>query len=631
MLSREQLRHLPREPGVYLYRAPDGTLLYVGKAKDLRRRVQSYFRGGRQPRRIARLVRQVASVEVIPTLTEEEALTHEAHLIRQHKPPFNIGGKLERPDLYLKLTTEEAFPRLEVAREIQDDGGTYFGPYSSSFGLFLIKDTVDRHFRLRKLPVPIGERPRKPCWNYHLGRCEAPCAGLIGPERYSELVGEAAQFLRGEHEPLFQTLRERMLVASERLEYEWAAQLRDQMRALERLFRRQQATGPEPFDADVAAGFCDSGAACLVLLVFRRSRLLGQQRLDLDELEPEELDEALESFLKQHYASGAEIPAQVLVDRPLRERPALKRWLSSLAGRRVRLRHPRDRRELRWMQMARRGVELGLRARLAQAGPTRLLERLRSSLLLHTRPDRIEGIDASHFQGEDMVASLVVCLDGRMDRSRYRHYRIQGLDRPDDFAAVAQVVARRLDRLLAEGGRLPDLLLIDGGEGQLAAALAEVRERGLEGRLDVAAIAKARPRAEDPRQRVDRVYRPGRPEPFELREEPSAMQLLQRIRDEAHRFALTYQRRLRGRRIERSELDAVPGLGRIRKRELLRALGSVARVAAASAKELEHVPGIDRKTAARIFEHFSQRRAIRAAARSASGPGPSEESRLSGR
>jgi excinuclease ABC subunit C len=611
MLPRERLAGLPQEPGVYLFLDHAGALLYIGKAKNLRRRVQSYFGAGWRPRRIARMVRQIAEVEVIPTLTEEAALTHEAHLIRQHQPPYNIALKFERPEVYLKLTTEEAYPRLEVAEAIHEDGGTYFGPYPSASAMFVVKDTVDRHFLLRKRPQAIGEEPRKPCWNYHLGRCHAPCAGRIDPEEYGTLVEEAAEFLRGEREPLFAKLRARMLLASERMEYEWAAQVRDQLRALERLFQRQQATGPEPYDADVAVGCCDAGAASLVLLVFRRSRLLGQQRLELEDLEPEELDEALESFLKQHYSGGGEIPVQVLVDRPLRDRRALKRWLSALAGQRVRLRRPTERHELRWMEMARRSAELGLKARLAEAGPERVLERLRAVLALKRSPERIECIDVSHLQGQDIVASLVVCQRGRMDKSQYRRYRVAGLEGADDFASVAQVVGRRLDRAMAEGKRLPDLMLIDGGEAQMAAALAEIRERGLEERLDLAAIAKARPRAEDPRQRVDRIVRPGQAEALDLREEPSAMLLLQRIRDEAHRFALAYQRRLRKQRIVRSELDTVPGVGRIRKRELLRALGSVSRVARATLQELRHVPGIDRKTAESIYAHF---RGLRASA-----------------
>jgi excinuclease ABC subunit C len=603
---RERLKHVPREPGVYLFRDARGQLLYIGKAKELRRRVFSYFTAARHPNRIARMVRQIADVQVVTTLSEDEALTHEAHLIREHQPPYNIALKYERPYTYLKLTTYEDFPRLEVAHEVSDDGAAYFGPYASSSAMLLLKDTVDRHFRLRKRPEPIGEWPRKPCWHHQLGRCLAPCAHRVDPERYGSLVEDALRFLRGERAPLLEGLRQRMWEASSRTEYEWAAEIRDQITALERVFERQQAIRPDPVDQDVVAASIDGVLASLVLLVFRKSRLMGLRRVDLDELEPEDLAEAVESLLKQHYASGAELPSEVLVDRPLADRRALSRWLSGLAGHRVRVGSPRTARDERLMAMARKNVELSLKTRLSEAGPGHVLERLRVRLALGPRPDRIECIDTSHLHGEDHVASLVVCSGAKMDRSEYRRYRVEGLTPGDDFAAIGQVVARRLDRLLREERELPDLLLIDGGPPQLAAALAEVRARGLQHRVELAAIAKGRKGARDALQRTDRIWRPDEEAALDLRDEPSALLLLQRIRDEAHRFAVEMQRSVRARRSLASALDTVPGVGRVRKRELLRALGTVKRVAGASAEDLARVPGIDRRTAARIHAYFRQ-------------------------
>jgi excinuclease ABC subunit C len=603
MIPPERVHELPHEPGVYLMRDAAGELLYVGKAKDLRKRVSSYFKAGHTGKTAA-LVARVEGIEVLVTDNEVEALILESNLVKQHQPRFNILLRDDKHYPYIRISTDEPFPRLEVVRRIERDGAAYFGPYPSSTAMRRVIELINRHFLLRKRRTTIDERPKRPCLNYQIGRCLAPCAHKVDQATYRGVVDEALQFLRGEYGPLLASLREKMAAASSALDFELAAQLRDQIEAVELVFEQQKIIDPRLQDRDVLAAVQDGAMVEAVLLSVRRGHLLGQRHLSVDDADPEAGGEALEAFVKQHYAHAAQVPPELLVDRELSDRSSLEAWLGRLAGRRVQIRAAQRGAGVRLVRMAAKNASLALQARRSRIGVPEVLARLAEALGLAAPPRRIECVDNSNIQGTDPVASLVVCVDGVMKKSAYRRFKIRTVEGADDYATMNEVVGRRLDRLVAEGRELPDLLLLDGGRGQLSAAMEALCARGLEERLELAAIAKGRPEAAEPRDRSDRIFRPGSAEPAALRPGEPAMLLLQRVRDEAHRFAVAFHAQRHHKRSLGSALDEVPGVGAVRKRELLRAFGSLARIAEASVDELAAVRGLDRRAAQRIREHF---------------------------
>jgi excinuclease ABC subunit C len=609
MISPERLGELPHEPGVYLMHAADGEILYVGKAKDLRKRVGSYFKSG-VTGKTAALAERITAIEILVTDNEVEALILESNLVKKHQPRFNILLRDDKHYPYIKITTNEAFPRLEVVRRIERDGGTYFGPYPSATSMRRVIALINRHFLLRKRRTTIDQRPKRPCLNHQIGRCLAPCAHKIDPARYAKLTEEVLQFLRGDYGPLLENLRAKMAGAAADLDFELAAHCRDQIEAVQRVFDQQKIIDPRLQDRDVIAAAQEAGLLEVVLFSVRRGHLLGQRQLALEAQDPDSCVEAIEAFLKQHYTAGADVPPEVLVDRELEDRESLEAYLGQIGRRKVHIREAQRGSGARLVRLAQKNCRLALESRKSAVGPEAVLARLQKALDLPGLPRRIECIDNSNLQGVEPVASLVVCIDGAMRRGEYRRFKIRTVEGADDFATIKEVLGRRVDRLLAEGRPLPDLFLLDGGKGQLAAGLEALAERALAGaeaaepRAEVAGIAKGRPDAPDPQERFDRIYRPGSPAPAPLRPDEPALLLLQKIRDEAHRFAVAFHSARRHKRGLASALDQVPGVGQIRKRELLRAFGTLRRVASASVDELAGVPGVDRRTAERIAAHF---------------------------
>jgi excinuclease ABC subunit C len=605
----EQLERLPSEPGVYQMLDDKGVVLYVGKAIDLRSRVRSYFQAGRlHSSRLDALVERVAEVRTIIVRTEAEALLLECNLIKQHKPPFNVRLKDDKKYPYLKVTLGEAFPRVIFTRKIVSDGGKYFGPFSNAGGLRDVIDLIRKVFPLRTCKYDdIGVNHHRPCLQYHIKRCLAPCAFLQSQADYDATVREVLLFLEGKHSLLVDRLTREMEFASEQLAFEHAARLRDRITDLERVMARQEVVWKSQIDMDLIAGAHGQGISSMDVFFVRGGKLLGQDNFLVEGTEGRSPDEVLAAFVEQFYAASPAIPKEIMLEARIPEMQALERTLTSVRGNRVRILVPERGQRAEYMRKVRRNAEQHLadhlaRRDVAQERAAAALEELASALGLPALPQRIECYDISHVQGTNVVGSMVVFEDGKPAKSEYRRFKIQGDERNDDFANMAQMLRRRLRYLTADAlppaagkerkfARRPSLLLIDGGRAQLGAALEVLEEMDLVA-LPVAALAK----------QFEELYVAGEELPAVLARNSPALHLVQRIRDEAHRFAVTYHRGLRGRQLTKSALDSVPGVGPARRKALLRTFGSAAGVRRASIDEIASVPGIGRDLAVTIKE-----------------------------
>ena len=598
---KEQIARLPEQPGVYLWGNAAGETIYVGKARSLRDRVRSYLGAwGTSPRHDA-LLTDIASLEVIVTDSVVEALALENNLIKQRAPRFNILLRDDKNYPYLRLTTSEAFPRVLVARAIEPGGDFFAGPFLPASLARRTMGLTHKLFGIRSCNETMtGDRPR-PCLEFDIGRCVAPCVREICSEaRYGEAVAGARMLLEGRTDELVETLRTRMAAAAAEERFEQAAQLRDAMRTVEALRDRQQKLATAQLgDRDVFG--LKRGPSGVVVLVFEMRGGRVVERIELAsnaEAAPASDAEALAGALQQFYADRL-APQEIHLPEAVEEAEAVEQWLSEASGRRVRLIVPQrgDKRAL--VDLATRNAELSYRTRFndGTAAHFEALETLRSTLGLPAVPRRIECFDISTIQGSETVASMVVCEDGRMKKSEYRKFRVAARpDAPlghDDFGAMREVVQRRYRSVLERGGPFPDLVLIDGGAGQLSAAYEALEAVGL-GRLVAAGIAK----------KEEVLFTRDRPEPVILDRRDPALLLIQRIRDEAHRFAVTFHRKARTMRDLRSELDGVPGVGVRRRKALLTAFGSLAGVRRATREELAAVVGA--RTASAVLDYFAR-------------------------
>ncbi len=605
---RTRVRELPDEPGVYLLKDARGRVIYVGKAASLRNRVRSYFQSPKALDPKARaLVNEVADVEVIVTADEHEALLLEDTLVKRHQPRYNVRLRDDKRYPYLKLTAEP-FPRLVLTRRVEGDaqrGARYFGPYTNARAMREARRVLQKLFRIRtcslKIPPDGASVRKRPCLDYHLGLCDAPCVGAVSVEEYRRLVDEATLFLQGRHRELLPQLRREMEAASRRLEFERAARIRDRLQALEQLQRSCKTRDPARGDQDALGIAAQGDLGAVEVLQIRNGVWVGRERFSLA-LPPESsLEEALLAFLKQRYGSGASIPKEILLPReiPPEEREGVEGWLSARRGSRVHLKTPKRGPKARLVQTAQRNAQLALEEELRRRRLQRELQahqeplrELRRVLGLPEVPRRIEGFDVSTIQGREPVASMVVFADGAPEKGAYRRFGIRGFEKPDDVAMLAEAVRRRLERALEVDEKflpLPDLLLLDGGKGQLHAALQVLKELGLE--IPTVALAKEE----------ELLHLPGRPRPLRLPGSSPALRLLQRVRDEAHRFALTAHRARRTRRGLQSLLDEIPGIGPRRKRALLRRFGSLKQLREASVEELREA-GLPRAVAERLHQ-----------------------------
>ncbi len=606
-----KLNRLPTQPGVYLMKSKDGEIIYVGKAINLRSRVRSYFQASRHHSPKTKLLAdEIEDVEYIVTDSEVEALILESNLIKQHSPWFNIRLKDDKNYPYLKVTVNEDFPRVLLVRRRLSDGARYFGPYTSTSAVRNTLKFLRRLFPIRTCNGNLkpGARQR-PCLNYHIGRCLAPCVGLISKEDYGKIIDEVCLFLEGRHERLIPDLKAKMRQASEKLQFEQAAKLRDRISALEQVVEKQKIVAANDVEQDILGYARVGDLACIQVFFVRNGKLIGRDHFMLDCRVDESESQIVTAFVKQYYHENEVIPKEILANTILEEAPVIEQWLSNLRKNRVYLRRPQRGNKKALVEMANENAQLVLDEMRAQEQRQveeiqRGLWELERAFELPKSLHRIEAYDISNIQGNLTVASMVVMIDGKAANDQYRRFRIESTEgKPNDYLAMQEVIRRRFLRGLQEiageieGDRfkeLPDLVVIDGGKGQLSSAIAIREELGLQ----IPFIGLA--------ERFEEIYLEKRGTPLILPKESQGLYLLQRLRNEAHRFALSYHRQLRSKESTRSILDQIPGVGPKRKKALLKHFGTVSRILAAEVEELATVKGINQKLAAAIYQHVHQ-------------------------
>ena len=586
----EKLETLPAKPGVYLLKDGEGTVLYVGKARVLRDRVRSYFHASRVgDARVGDMVPLVADLDLVVTDTEMEALALENNFIKRHRPRFNVLLRDDKNHPYLKLTVEEEYPRLHIVRRVGEDGNAYGGPYIPAAMGRRTARVIHKVFGIRSCKETLNGRRARPCLQHQIGRCLAPCVvEVCAPERYRQAVTDAALFLEGRTDEVVKRLKSQMEAAASVDRFEEAASLRDQIRTLERLDTPQKITTTDIDERDLFGAHAEWGRAALQVFSVRDGKVVGREGYLLDKVaEPERL---LSSAVQQFYTDGRYIPREILVPEDIPDRELLETWLGARRGTQVRIRVPQRGEKVRLLELVVKNasVAFDLEWKHPRKQSQEILRGLQDLLELEVEPRRIECFDISNIQGSDIVASMVVFEEGLPKKSDYRKFKIRGLgSEPDDFAAMREVVGRRYRALLEGGKELPDLVLIDGGKGQLGAAMSALEELGL-GDQPVASLAK----------REEVIFVPGREEPLVLPRASPVLQLVQRVRDEAHRFAIGFHRQQRARRTLRSELDDIPGVGPVKRRKLLSRFGSLRGVRGATVQEL--ATSVGAATAARV-------------------------------
>ena len=592
------LAALPAKPGVYRMLAADGTILYVGKARHLRNRVSSYFHGRAHADRTQAMLAQVARVEVTVTASETEALLLEFNLIKQHKPRYNVLLKDDKTFPYIHVTAH-AFPRLAYYRGAGKVPGRFFGPYPNSVAARETLQMLQKLFRLRPCEDTFFANRSRPCLQHQIGRCSAPCVGLVTRETYARDIDDAVQILQGRNTELIAELGRRMEAAAERLEYESAARFRDQIAMLKQIQATQSVTRIRGSDIDAVAIAGEGPDYCVSVVFVRGGRNLGSSNFFVRGGLGGQ-GETLSGFLAQYYLAR-EAPDEIVLGSRVEDADVLEAALKQHAGRAVPLRCGVRGTRARWLEMARTNAELGLRMKATSRASVReQLEALRASLGLAQAPQRIECFDVSHTMGESAIASCVVFGSEGPVKSDYRRFNLKGLTPGDDYAGMRQAVGRHFARVQRGEGVMPDMLLIDGGAGQLGAACEALRELGVEGPT-VIGVAKGA----DRRAGQERLFLAGQDMPLILAPDSAALRLVQRVRDEAHRFAIAGHRKARARRRMESLLEEIPGLGPAKRQALLRSFGGLQGVRQAAVEDLAKVRGIGRPLAELIYEKMN--------------------------
>lgn len=606
-MQEVDLSRFPTAPGVYLMKGAKGEVLYVGKAKNLRSRLRSYFSAAGDGRAHVRfLMTRVREVETIVTDTENEALILENTLIKKHRPRYNIHLRDDKTYVSLRLDPREEFPALQVVRSVRRDGALYFGPFSSSTAVRETLKEIYRIFPLRHYPIETCRRRGRPCLFYQIGQCSAPCHGRIGREEYRALVKGVTDLLSGREREVVALLEKRMQAAAAEMRFEEAARLRDQVRAIEQTVEKQKVVAPGGGDQDVIGVHREGGEVEVAVLFIRAGKLIGRRTFALEWRLPE--DELLSAFLQQFYGREVLIPDRVLLPFAPEDADFLGAWLSERRGRRVEVLAPQRGGKRELVELAVRNAEEACRARgKRREASLEVLEEIRERLQLARLPRRIECFDISNVGGRQSVGSMAVLTGGEADTRAYRHFRIRTVEGADDYASLREVLRRRLRRGIEEE-LLPDFILIDGGRGQLAVLVAVLEELGLQGRIGLAGIAKSRVlvnvRGRAVERSEERFFLPGRKNPVLLRQGSPALFMLERLRDEAHRFAITHHRKLRGRAALRSSLEEIPGVGPARRKALLKYFGSLKKIRAASLAELMAMPGLPEAVARKIYDFY---------------------------
>ncbi len=601
-----KLKRLPAKPGVYLFRDAKGDLLYVGKAKSLRPRVRSYFQAGRGDTRssIPNLVGRIEDLEVIVTATEVEALHLEQNLVKRYRPPFNVRLRDDKSFPYIAVTIEDDYPRVMFTRERHRRGVLYFGPYANAKKVRETLDVLNRVFQFRPCEGPKpGRHSGIPCLDFHIERCHAPCVDYISKAAYGEIIEGVINFLSGDTRTIVRELQRQMRDAAAEERFEHAARYRNRLFAIENLAEKQGADRRETGSIDVIGIAVEGDRAAVQVFPLRGGKMIDRHGFHLENVEGQDVTTVLEAFCLEYYGNAPSIPPQLVVPTNATALEALEQFLSELRGSRVEVRAPARGEKRRLAELAAQNAKLALDSDTLVSAQKRLrrvaaLEELREALNLESLPLRIECFDISNIQGQEIVGSMVVFQDGIAKKAHYRKFGVRGLEGQDDFAAMAEVVSRRFARLDSGIGQgydegfatAPNLVVIDGGKGQLSAALAAMQAYELP-RVAVISLAK----------RVEEVFVPGRSDPIVLDPHSAGLQLLQRVRDEAHRFALGFHRQRRSARARESLFDTLEGVGPVRRRALIQHFGSTESVLAASQEELEGVPGVPAKTARSIY------------------------------
>ncbi len=601
---KERLNSIPAQPGVYLMRGEAGEVLYVGKAINLRNRVRSYFQASANySPKVQRMVGSIADLGFIVTASELEALILECNLIKTHRPRYNVRFKDDKRYPYIRITWQEDFPRVQVVRRMKRDGARYFGPYASSAAMHQTLNLLRRIFPYVTCKRKITGTDNRSCLYYHIKRCMGPCIGAVSKEEYRDMMRQACLFLEGKAEEIVTSLKCRMQSAAERLEFERAASLRDQIQAVEQVISRQRVISTTMTDQDVIAFARDDGETCVQVFFVRTGKLIGREYFLMDGADGVEAQEILASFIKQFYNDTAYVPPEILLPTNINEAQIIERWLLDKRGTKVVLRVPRRGQKRQLVQMVVENAtqtltHLMAKEQLEEDKALAALADLQAQLGLAVLPLRIEAYDISNIQGAMATGSMVVFAEGLPHKSEYRRFRIRAVEGPDDYAMMQEVLRRRFQRAVIREAtaedtwsQLPDLIIIDGGKGQLNAALEVLAGYGLE-EVPTVGLAKAR----------EEVFKPGEPEALILPLDSPGLQLMQRVRDEAHRFAIAYHRRLRRRQGLASTLEGIPGIGPKRRRALLKRFGSMEAIRQAKLEELAAVEGMNKTVALKVQE-----------------------------
>ncbi len=598
---QQQWKTLPAKPGVYLMKDEKDNVLYVGKAASLRHRVAAYFGSPDSlSLKTSRMMAQAADIDFYVTDSEQEAMLLECSLIKKHHPRYNMRLKDDKSYPYLKISLNEEWPRVYITRRVESDGSRYFGPYASAGSLRTTLALLKKLFPIRHCRGSIMGTARRPCLEYHIRRCLGPCVGAVSRQEYAGMVNQVVLFLEGKHELILRELQGRMKQAADGLDFEKAATLRDQIQAVNRVTEEQkiaQAKG----EADVIA-FAQAGDQAYVLVFFiRQGKLIGREHFILTGTRDEQASRIMTSFVQQFYVSASHVPRRILLQHPADDMPLIRDWLEGRRGKKVEARVPRRGSGKGLVDMVAENARLGLEQTRVKslATPDALAEalaELQRVLSLPALPERVEGYDVSNIQGTSAVGSMVVFESGLPKKSRYRLFRIKSVAGADDYAMLQEVLRRRFRRTAGESweagwGIMPDLVLIDGGRGQLNAAVEVMGQTGA-GLVPCVSIAKEN----------EALFVPGLPEPIVLPRQSAALQFVQRVRDEAPRFAVGYYRKVQRRGAFSSSLDSIPGIGTKRRRALLKKFGSVKSIREATLDELAAVEGMNRLVARKVKE-----------------------------
>ena len=633
MELKEILQKLPTKPGVYIMKDDKGHILYIGKANNLRSRVRSYFKNSASMSlRIKSMVSLVADIDYIVTKNEIEALILESNLVKKYKPKYNVILRDDKHYPYLRLATEEMYPYLSIVRRVKKDKGMYFGPYASSKSLRKTLRLIYSIFQLRQSKDPLDGRPkRRPCLNYQMGRCLAPCAGYVKKEGYGKMVRDVILFLKRRNDELLNNLKKKMDESSENLRFEEAARTRDQISAIEMTMEKQNIISTSLEDEDIIGIYRGGGKANIQLLFIRGGKFIGDKNLIFTHTEDIDDTEILSSFVRQYYSGDVFIPEEIILEKEIDEMEIVKKWLSEKRGRRVEIVVPYRGRKRELIHMAKENAVISLKATLDSADlRMAALKDLKTRLGLSKLPLRIEAFDISTIMGASAVGSMVIFIEGEPVKNEYKRFRIKTVAGMDDYGMMREILYRRYSKL-KEGLRgqgfkgasenlftqipepsnprtlslLPDLIIVDGGKGQLNILINVLKELSISD-ADAIGIAKGEDRNNP---ETDTIYltpnsKLRTPNSIRLPSDSSGRHLIQRIRDEAHRFAIKYHRELRGREGIMSELDEIPGIGLKRKRTLLKHFGSLKKIKEASVKELSAILHISEKSALELHERL---------------------------